>query len=101
MQTVIISNFFIEKINQKYSAEFIDKIVEEISLNPKTGKLISSSKNLYLYKLGICDKKKHKYNLVYFFENRNTSIYFINIFKDKESDILNKAIFYLSSDAMK
>ncbi len=94
-------HFFSEKIKGKYTPEFIDTVIEKISLNPKASKNIGTSKNLYLYKLGICNNKKYEYNLVYFFENRNTPIYFINIFKNKEKDIINKAIFYLACDAMK
>ncbi|MDR2238385.1 MAG: hypothetical protein LBE92_19845 [Chryseobacterium sp.] len=101
MHTVIISNFFAEKVKGKYAPEYLEKVVETISIHPKTGKNIGTSKNLYLYKLGICDHKKYEYNLIYFFENKNTSVYIINLFKDGESDILNKAVSYLACDAMK
>ncbi len=101
MQTVIFSNFFKEKTAGKYSSDYIDQTVEKISVYPKAGKTIGCSKNIYQFPLGICDKKNYHYNLVYFYENRNTPIYFITIFKDKEHDVLNKAVFYLACDAMK
>ncbi len=98
MHSTINSKNFQEKIKGKYSVEFIESIIEELSANPKLGKKFLAVNNIYKLDIGLTINKKTEYNLVYHYENKNEPIFIINIFKKKEKDVLSKVINTLISE---
>ena len=100
MHTVVFSNALMNKAKGKFSTELIDKIVDQISENPKIGKKINLVNNLYLIELGNTINNKNEYSLVYYYENKNFPIYLINIFKKKEKDLLTKIISDLANNTI-
>lgn len=92
MHTIIIGLEFQKKSKRKYDADYIEGIIEDISHNPKIGKKIQAVNNIYLLDIGYTKDKKHKYQLVYYYQGKNTPLFIITIFKKKEKDLLSKII---------
>lgn len=99
MHSIINSTNFQQKIKGKYSLDFVESIIEKISLTPTIGKKFSDVNNLYKLDMGLTLNKKAEYHLVYHFENKNQAIFIVNIFKNKEKDVLSKVISSLISES--
>ncbi len=100
MQTIINSKNFQNKVKGKYSSEYIDAICEKLSINPKIGKKFTNVNNVYKLNIGLSLKQKVEYNLIYYLQNKNEPIFIINIFKNKEKDLLSKVISNLISETI-
>ncbi len=92
MHTVIIGIEFQRKCKKKYDTDFIENIIEDISHNPKIGKKIQAVNNIFVLDIGYTKDKKHEYQLIYYYQGKNTPLFIITIFKKKEKDILSKII---------
>lgn len=56
------------------------------------GKKITTVNNIFMLDIGLTINKKAKYNLVYYYQGKNNPLFIINIFKEKEKDLLSKVI---------
>lgn len=92
MHTTITSVGFQKKVKNKYHSDYIERIIETVSLNPHVGMSFNAVNNIFILALDFTINKKAEYNLVYYYQGKNQPLYIINIFKKKEKDVLSKII---------
>jgi len=92
MHTIINSLGFQRKIKGKYDSEYIDSIIEKLSINPRIGKKFEAVNNVFKYELGFTTNKKSEYSILYIYQGKSQPLFIVNIFRKKEKDLLSKVI---------
>ena len=92
MLTIVQSRSFIRNCDGKYGDEEIDRLLDQLSRDPKSGKKLQAAGNLFQYRWHTSLHRKQEYDVYYIYHSKTQPLLLVDIFKQGTKAILDKVL---------